>query len=418
MKNRKKWLFGFLVSAIPMLFFYISIQADSFSKQEDVLQKIRTAIAVKGANWEAGETSISVLNREERRKRLGALIPQKEDPKMMISYPHLTATPDFLDWRNYQGQNFITSVKNQSSCGSCWSFSIVAVIEAMYNVENSVPVQRDSFSGANFELDLSEQFLVSCSDAGGCDGGYPDMAAEYIKNNGIAKEEYFPYKANDVPCNPTSTWISQIYSIQDWGYVTQSVENREAIYTALQDGPLSLYMVVYSDLYNYVSGIYEYTYGDLEGGHAILLVGYSKAGNYWICKNSWGSNWGENGYFKIKMGQCETGKWIISARGVTAPTFYPPANFTGQRGENSSLLQSEYGSLLSWEPNPMNTGINVTKYRIYRKQYGNWIFLGEVDATDSQYWHSGIDPYIQVEYAITAVSDLNQESCAGYVTVY
>ena len=118
------------------------------------------------------------------------------------------------------------------------------------------------------------------------------------------------------------------------------------------------------------------------------------------------------------MGQCESGTWMVAARGVTAPSFYPPANITGSEERNSSLLQNEYGNLIKWEPNPMNTGINITKYRIYRKQYGNWIFLADMDATDTQYWHRGIDQYIQHEYAITALSDLSQESCAGYITVY
>lgn len=418
MKNQKKWLSGILLSSFLLMVFYMPVGAESFDEKEDILNRIKSAIAEKGANWEAGETSISILPREERRKRLGALIPEKDVPKMMMQYPTVSATPAFLDWRNYSGQNFISSVKNQSSCGSCWAFAIVAVMEAMYNVEHSTPVQMGPFSGANLELDLSEQFLVSCSDAGDCGGGYTDVAAEYIKNNGIAKEEYFTYKANNVPCDPADTWISQVYTIQDWGYVTQSLENREQIYAALQNGPVTLYMVIYSDFYNYVSGIYEYVFGQLEGGHAVLLVGYSKAGNYWICKNSWGTNWGENGYFKIRMGQCEAGKWIISARGVTTPSFYPPANVSGTKDENSSLLQTEYGCLLNWEPNPMNTGITVNKYRIYLKQYGSWILMGEVDATESQYWHGGVDPYKQQEYAITAVSDLNKESCAGYVTVY
>ena len=418
MKKFKKRVFFIAFFSTFLLVFYVAINAVPAQDEKDIIQRVRAAITARGADWQAGETSMTALSKGERQKRLGALIPEIENTKKMIYPGPLVSTPVKMDWRNQMGENFISSVKNQASCGSCWAFAIVAVMEAMYNIENSNPYGHSNFVSQNFELDLSEQFLVSCSDAGTCQGGYPDEAAEYIKKNGIAREEFFPYTAADAPCNPAPAWINQIYSIEDWGFVTQGIEDREAIYNALQNGPISLYMVIYTDFYSYQSGIYEYTFGEVEGGHAILLVGYDKGGNYWICKNSWGSNWGENGYFKIKMGQCQSGTWMVAAWGIISPSFYPPANIAGSRVENKSLLLSEYGNLVIWEPNPMNTGINVTKYRIYEQQYGHWIQLGEVDASEFEYFHRNIDQFIQQEYAITAVSDSNQESCAGFITVF
>jgi C1A family cysteine protease len=418
MKKIRKGLFFSALFLTVMVIFYMSMTAGQFRNQANKLEKIREAIAEKGAKWQAGETSISILSRVEQKKRLGALIPLVEDVRKTISFGPLVSTPVHMDWRNYLGENFITSIKNQGSCGSCWAFSLAAVIEAMYNIENTIPGVKNGQVSLNYGLDLSEQFLISCSDAGGCDGGYTEDAAEYVRNHGIAREEFFPYEASDVPCSPENTWVNQIYVIEDWGYVTQSVENRDAIYNALQYGPLSFYLVVYSDFYNYESGIYQHVFGDVEGGHAVLLVGYDKAGGYWICKNSWGTNWGENGYFKIKMGEAESGTWIVAAWGVGAPSFYPPVNISGSKEENSSLLQSEYGNLLKWEANPVNAGINVVKYRIYQQQYGKWVFLAETDAGTTEYWHRGTDPYKQQEYAIVAVADNNQESCAGYVAVF
>lgn len=418
MKKTKKWLFFVTFFTVSLMVLYVTINAVPAQDEKDIIQRVRAAIAMSGADWQAGETSMTALTKEERQRRLGALIPRIEEPKKMITSTPLVSTPSHMDWRNQMGANFISSVKNQGSCGSCWAFAVVAVMEAMYNIENSTPYGQSNIIGQNFELDLSEQFLVSCADAGGCDGGYSDEAADYIKRNGIAKEEFFPYAAYDSPCNPDQGWISQIYSLEDWGYVTQGIENREAIYNVLQNGPITLYLVVYTDLYSYQSGVYEYTYGELEGGHAVLLVGYDKGGNYWICKNSWGADWGENGYFKIRMGQCSSGTWMVAAWGVTIPSFFPPANITGSRVENKSLLQSEHGNLINWEINPANTGTTVDKYRIYKQQYGHWIRLGEVDSSQFEFFHRGVDQYIQQVYAVTAISASNQESCAGYITVY
>jgi hypothetical protein len=418
MKKFKRWMFFTALFTVSLMVLYVSINAVPAHDEKEIIQKIRSAITMKGADWQAGETSMTALSGEERQQRLGALIPRVENPKKMIAHSPGVSTPAHLDWRNQMGENFISSVKDQASCGSCWAFAVVAVMEAMYNIENSSSISQDKLVSQNLELDLSEQFLVSCSGAGGCDGGYSDEAADFIKHNGIAMEEFLPYSATDEPCDPNQSWINQIYTIEDWGFVTQGVENREAIYNALQNGPITLYLEVYSDLYSYQSGVYEYTYGELEGGHAVLLVGYDKAGNYWICKNSWGSNWGENGYFKIRMGQCSSGTWMVAAWGITTPSFNPPANLSCSRAENHSLLQSEFGNLINWEPNPANTGVTVVKYRIYEKQYGYWFELGEVDASQFEYYHRGVNQYSKQEYAVTAISAANQESCAGFVSVY
>ena len=166
--------------------------------------------------------------------------------------------------------------------------------------------------------DFSEQDLVSCSGAGTCGGGVPSSAAEYAKTNGIVSEDCFFYTALDDPCVLCSDWMDKLTRITDWGWVTQSFVNETAIKLALQDGPLSFYMDVYDDFYFYSSDIYERSGGAAYvGGHVVVLVGYDDVERYWICKNSWGTGWGESGYFKIRMGECETGKWVLKLWGVT-----------------------------------------------------------------------------------------------------
>lgn len=410
----------FIFILAVFLVFNFLLGANSNPDRDINVLKIRKAIEKKGYNWVAGETSMSILPIQERRMRLGTRVPQFDQPLRTIRFQLPQATPPNFDWRHEGGQNFVTSIKDQGDCGSCWAFAVVAAIEAMNNIERFITSQSPRTPGFNYGLDLSEQFLVSCSGAGDCaEGGWPEVAAEYVRTDGIAREDSFPYAEADLPCGPDLDWSDRAIVIENWSWVTQSTENRDAIYNALQNGPLAAYMDVYSDFYYYHSGIYQYTTGDLEGGHMILIVGYDKSGNYWICKNSWGTRWGENGYFKMKMGKenCEIGTWIISVWGVGLPSIYPPTNITGFKGENKSLLQSEIINEISWEANPRNAGFNVIKYKIFLEIDGQWTFLDEVSASTTKYWHEVDDLYVQQTYAIVGILDDNRESIAGYVTI-
>jgi hypothetical protein len=99
--------------------------------------------------------------------------------------------------------------------------------------------------------------------------------------------------------------MSRVVIIKSWEWVANSITGIE---TALQSGPVTTYMTIYSDFYHYRNGIYKVTVGATEeGGHLVAIIGYDQANGYWICKNSWGTDWGENGFFRIQMGQADTG---------------------------------------------------------------------------------------------------------------
>jgi len=414
----KKWFLIPLLLAILVV--WSSVSADTTAREDRgllSLNRVRAAIQARGAGWQAGNTSISALAPDQRRTRVGTRRPTTVNPERVLRFA-TAATPASLDWRNHKGSNFISSVRDQGSCGSCWAFAVVANIESIYNVERSLTALARGLPGFNYELDLSEQFLVSCSGAGDCaEGGWSDLAAEYVKTDGIAREEYFSYLQADVPCGPQNTWVDEIVGIDDWGWVTLDVADREAIYAALQNGPINAYLTIYSDFYYYVSGIYEYTSGGVEGGHQVLIVGYSKAGGYWICKNSWGVNWGENGYFRIKMGQADIGSWALTVWGVGTPDTFPPSNLTGERAENKSLLQSEQINILRWSANPANGGAGVVGYRIYLQADNQWVLLGQVDGGVTEYWQRGVDRLGQQSYAVAPLLANGLEAPAGYVTI-
>ena len=271
---------------IPLILF---LQPLAFA---DELDDIHFAIRSRGAQWIAGKTSMSRLPFAERQKRLGlqpvylTSAPENEVPQTAVTLP---AT---LDWRN-NGGNFVTPIRDQGSCGSCWAFATTAVLESATLLGNNTP---------GIDLNLAEQILLSCSGAGNCEnGGSVSIASDFIRNTGLPLEGCYPYMAADRSCsNACLDWQASAYKIPSWSWVATIYPTVSALKNALvTNGPLVTTMAVYNDFFSYRSGIYSYTHGSLAGSHAITLIGYDDTNQYFIVKNSWGAGWGEAGFFRI-----------------------------------------------------------------------------------------------------------------------
>jgi len=262
---------------------------------KEQIAQIQAAIAKSGAKWVAGETSLSNLSEEEMQARLGALdiekpltgVPALDESKLSADRPAK------LDWRDNHG-NYVSPITDQKKCGSCWSFAMTAGLESY--------VMRHKTNGQ--AVDLSEQMMLSCSKAGTCKGG--QLNADYLKNTGLPKESFYPYNATDSACSDAAAgWEASAkeHKIGDWNMVWK---NQELLKRALaQYGPIPTAYFVFEDFKNYKSGVYSYTTGKKLGGHAVLLVGYDDAEQYFIVKNSWSENWGEKGYFRIAYSQMD-----------------------------------------------------------------------------------------------------------------
>jgi C1A family cysteine protease len=253
---------------------------------------VNAAIKKSNGRWVAGVTSLSRLSHQDRIRRVGTrMAPPKAPPLSEDAYA-ATSVPASLDWRSQDG-NYVTPIRDQGQCGSCWAFAMTGGLESYVLLQQHTPGK---------DVALSEQILVSCDkDDGddGCNGG--DLNGDFLVQNGLPAASAFPYSSTDGDsgtCPASWDQKANLYKIGSWGSVKDNVK---AIKTALAKyGPLPTTFMVYEDFMHYKSGIYTFSgQGKELGGHAVVIVGYNDAERYFIVKNSWGTGWGENGYFRI-----------------------------------------------------------------------------------------------------------------------
>ena len=231
----------------------------------------------------------SDLDAAEFAKQLTGLLgnnPKISPGAKTYTRPRSEALPAQVDWRQ---EGWVTGVKNQGQCGSCWSFSATGALEGQH------------FNATKNLVSLSEQNLVDCSGPEGnegCNGGWPFWAFEYvIKNGGIDTEASYPYLGQDETCRFKSASVGatcKSYTIiarDDEGALTSAIAGVGPISVAIDASHASFQM--------YSSGVYyEPQCSDTMLDHAVLAVGYGTDGgqDMYIVKNSWGTSWGMQGY--------------------------------------------------------------------------------------------------------------------------
>ena len=343
-----------LFVSVALFFLFIFVFSSLSFAEEAELGGIRKAIGGKRARWTAQETSISRLPMEQKRKRFGLIKPTAvesesvEDLLAVFAPISLAAPSGSFDWRS-NGLNYVTPIKDQGACGSCWAFATTAALESQVAIATG---------GVN--KDLAEQTLVSCSGAGSCNGGYINRASDYISasGSGLPQEDCFNYTAANTSCGfICSEWQKNTDGIVAWHWVTYTAPTvsilKDALFTY---GPLVTTMDVYSDFYYYRQGIYSYTSGTYQGGHAVLLVGYDDSAQCFLVKNSWGKGWGEAGYFRISYNELNTlthfGFYTIAYEGYYQPT--PPSPAPTVPSDLSATAFSSTQINLSWTDNSSN----------------------------------------------------------------
>ena len=295
------------------------------------------------------------------------IIGEDDQPIEPLVIPHLKGLPYKWDWRD---KGIVTEVRDQGSCGSCWAFGTVGIMESAL-----------AKAGKGLK-NLSEQFLVSCNTRGwNCSRGgltasmfHTDTLAKSQTKVGAVTEAAKPYTATDGSCTVAynhpyklSKW-SFIGGTSDWALPTTQ-ELKDAIYAY---GPVMAGVCVGPGWYGYRGGVYgtNDTNCGTWSNHYVILVGWDDTlgpNGAWIIKNSFGTNWGDKGYMYLPYGYSLVGQGASWARAVST---------------NIPKIQTPKGIVNTVNPTYVWTPINGASIYQYQVWLGTTLIMDKSPDTD------------------------------------
>ncbi|MEY3902275.1 MAG: hypothetical protein RL189_1581 [Pseudomonadota bacterium] len=276
----------------------VALAAVSERSGDVSFSELQEQIRIKKVSWRAGRTSHSDWHISEKKALLGAPLSEvrTDGDYGKSSRVWEDALPETFDWRDYEGTNYVSPVRDQGRCGSCVAFAMGSTYETQLNIATRSAGRVWSFS---------PQHLFSCG-GGSCSmGWFPVSAVDYLAKKGLPEEACFPYVSgavgSDVACklscsDSRSRSVKGLLRVKSKGMRASAVDE---VKKALLSGPLMTTMKVYADFYHYTGGVYRHQKGAMLGGHAVMIVGWRNEDRAWIVRNSWGSGWGEQGDFRI-----------------------------------------------------------------------------------------------------------------------
>lgn len=291
------------------------------------LEQVKQAIASRGLSWQAGETSRSGLTASQMKSgQMGTRTSNKlnvsaakfsqaaeEFQALLDEISGASPPPDSFNWlesADNESLEIVGAPRDQSpgmvGCNSCVAFAVVGAVEARMNLAAGQP---------NGDVNLSEGYLFfrGCGEPKGCkncrEAGWTiPEGLRFATDFGIPSEEAFPY---DPATSSPPPILTPIVKLTRW----RPLPPQDIKKALIVRGPLVVEMTLFDDFAYYIDGVYEPVSTKTLGTHAVTIVGYSNGAagvpGHWICKNSWGSDWGATasgtvgrGFFSIKYGDC------------------------------------------------------------------------------------------------------------------
>lgn len=268
-----------------------------------------------GAQWQPGATRFTNVSRDEFSQYLGLddrMDPDTEEGDGFQIAAELAPAPATFDLRDVGGVDYVTDIRDQSKCGSCVAFACLACTEGTARFAARDPA---------LAIDLSEAHLFYChgrSQGRNCSNGWtPGGAFPFLVRPGVVGEDCYMYDLSHKTCDALcSDWKTRLWTIDGF----QRVRSSSSIEAWISSqGPATACMDVYEDFSRYRSGVYQHVHGERVGGHCVALVGYDRNQGYWIAKNSWGDDWGEAGFFRIRYGSCRIDSWAVHGVSRVSP---------------------------------------------------------------------------------------------------
>ncbi|GFR11784.1 cathepsin B [Trichonephila clavata] len=332
---------------LSLLFAAVSAKYVISSKIHPLSQKMIDSINYMNTTWKAGRNFESV-SMEYIKGLMGVHKDNHKYRLQSIKHAIPADLPDSFDAREqWPHCSTISQIRDQGSCGSCWAFGAVEAISDRHCIH----------SNGKVNVQISAQDLLTCCSSCGnghdinnnahsrqsafffrCNGGYPGSAWQFWVYEGIVTGGLYnshvgcqPYsieacehhiKGKRPQCGdliPTPQCVNMCergYNVsyrQDkhFGKKSYSIDNDELqIKTEIfKNGPVEAAFTVYADFVTYKSGVYRHISQEEMGGHAVRVLGWGTENGtpYWLVANSWNTDWGDNGYFKIFRGRNECG---------------------------------------------------------------------------------------------------------------
>lgn len=280
---------------------------EEFNFRHNLFVEVDNLINESNANpentFELGHNFLSTWTQGERKRLLGYNGLGERDEVVLEE-----TNGSGVDWRDH---NAVNAVQDQASCGSCWSFSATAAVEAAHAIKTNSLVK------------LSEEQLVQCSTRNnGCGGGSMALAFKYLEGPGQNTESAYPYTSGrgvTGKCNKSL----EGGKVKTTGYKNVQARSSSQLMAAIDKTVVSVAIEADKSVFQqYKTGILNSAACGTNLDHGVAAVGYGSDGGqqYYIVRNSWGPRWGDKGYLKIAVA---SGNGIC---GIQMDPVYPSTN--------------------------------------------------------------------------------------------